>query len=247
MEIIAQRVFSPLYIYLDIAFLVFFLALMIIKKKYLTVLFALAGGILYMIVDFGIFHLLMHTRSITGGNLFWVLLWMSMSYGITNFAWIWLFLSRDEHLKEWSFLIIIWWIACPMIASTFGKNMGTINISRTTGGYHGYMAIMLIVGYAGLIAHNILVKDKEKKINILWLFAIGVAVQFAWEAALLVGGIRSAEFLTFESKIMTLVVNSLVETNLGMPYIYFIHKFFTKQFSEDLKKLPLQKTAKNTL
>lgn len=239
MEIVAQRVFSPLYIYLDIAFLVFFVTLLLIKKKYLTVLFAVGGGILYMIVDYGIFHLLLRTRSITGGNIFWVLLWMSMSYGITNFAWIWLWLSRDSELKEWSFLIVIWWIACPLIAGTFGKNMGVINISRTTSSYHGYMAIILIIGYAIIIAHNILQKDKSKKINILWLLAIGVLVQFAWEAGLLIGGIRSAEFATFESKIMTLVVNSLVETNLGLPYIFFIHKAVTKSFSESLQKLPL--------
>lgn len=107
-EIIAQRVFNPLYIYLDIVFLVFFMGMLIYRKKYLTAAFALAGGVLYMIVDYGIFHLLLHTRSIEGGDLFWVLLWMSMSYGITNFAWIWLWFSRDKHLFEWSLLICVW-------------------------------------------------------------------------------------------------------------------------------------------
>lgn len=102
MEIIAQRVFNTLYIYLDIVFLIGFCALLIIKKRYLTFLFAIAGGVLYMIVDYGIFHLAMHSRSIEGGDLFWVLLWMSMSYGITNFAWIWLWMSKDKHLLEWS-------------------------------------------------------------------------------------------------------------------------------------------------
>lgn len=238
MEIIAQRVFSPLYIYLDIVFLVFLITMLLVKKHYLTVLFALAGGILYLIVDYGIFHLLLGSRSISGGNIFWVLLWMSMSYGITNFAWIWLWLNRDRNLFEWSLLIVVWWVACPLISATFGKNMGSINISRTTSGYHGFMAIILIVGYAILAVKNIFTKDKTKKINILWLLSIGLLVQFAWEAGLLIGGIRSAEFISFESKIMTLVVNSLVETNLGMPYIYFIHKAVSGCFTEDLKRLP---------
>lgn len=29
-----------------------------------------------------------------------------MSYGFTNFTWIWLCLSKDEHLPEWSLLIL---------------------------------------------------------------------------------------------------------------------------------------------
>lgn len=98
-EIIARREFSPLYIWLDIAFLLLFAALLIWKKKYMTILVGALAGILYMIVDFGIFHLVCHSRSISDGHsLFWVLLWMSVSYGFTNFAWIWLWLSKDERL-----------------------------------------------------------------------------------------------------------------------------------------------------
>lgn len=55
----------------------------------MTVLIGVLAGILYLLVDFGIFHLVCHSRSITEGySLFLVLLWMSMSYGFTNFAWI---------------------------------------------------------------------------------------------------------------------------------------------------------------
>lgn len=54
-EIIARREFSPLYIWLDIAFLLLFAALLIWKKKYMTILVGALAGILYMIVDFGIF------------------------------------------------------------------------------------------------------------------------------------------------------------------------------------------------
>lgn len=61
------------------------LALLIVRKKYLTVLSGRCGGILYMIVDYGIFHLALHTRPIEGGDLFAVLLWMSMSYGTGSY------------------------------------------------------------------------------------------------------------------------------------------------------------------
>lgn len=56
-EIIARREFPPYYIIFDIAFLAVFAALLLWKKKYMTVLVGFLAGLLYMIVDFGIFHL----------------------------------------------------------------------------------------------------------------------------------------------------------------------------------------------
>lgn len=155
MEIIARRLFSPIYIYFDIAFLVLFLGLLIYKKKYMTVVVGLLAGVLYFLVDYGIFHLLLHTRTISEGHsLFWVLLWMSLSYGFTNFTWI---------------------------------------------------------------------------------LAIGILVQLSWELALLIDNIRSAG-MDFENKLQTLCINSLLETNLGIPYIYAIFIAYNSRFTEQLKK-----------
>lgn len=235
-EVIAQRVFNPLYIYLDVCFLVLLCGLLFLKKKYLTLLFGIAGGILYMIVDYGIFHLLTHSRSIEGGNLFWVLLWMSMSYGITNFVWIWLWYSKDGRLAEWSLLICVWWIAAPLLAQTFGADLSVIKIQRTTGAYHGYMAGILFVGYAAAIVYNLFQKDREKRFPLFWMLSIGILVQFAWEFSLLIGGIRSAEITDWGTKLTTLIVNSLLETNLGAVPIYCIFVLVTSRFTENLKR-----------
>lgn len=212
-------------------------------------------GIVYMIVDYGVFLLVCHSRSIEGGSLFWTLLWMSVSYGFTNFVWIWLWLSKDEHLFEWSVLILSWWFCCPMLARAvpFGRDVITISrttgeylvrpylfalvaaISRTTGEYHGYMALILFVGYFLAIVYNLFQQKAQARINIAWILAIGVLVQFGWEAGLLLGGIRSALIESGEQKILTLVVNSLLETNLGMPYVYIIFAALTARFTEQLK------------
>ncbi|MCM1196740.1 MAG: hypothetical protein NC310_06710, partial [Roseburia sp.] len=74
------------------------------------------------------------------------------------------------------------------------------------------------------------------KINILWLLAIGISVQFAWEAALFVGGIRPLNEASFK----TLIINSLIETNLGLPYMYLIYKAYSKRYTEDLKRKELE-------
>ena len=234
-DIIARRQFAPLYIWLDIAFLCVFLALLLMKKKYMTVLVGLVMGVVYMLVDYGIFHLVCHSRTISEGHsLFLVLLWMSVSYGFTNFTWIWLWLSKDEHLFEWSLLILGWWFCCPLLTQTFAPDAAVIVIQRTTGAYHGYMAAILFAGYLGAICYNLRQTAPEKRMHLAWLLAIGVGVQLGWEAGLLLGGIRSAGFASFSEKLRTLVVNSLLETNLGMPYVYCIFIAYTRRFTECL-------------
>ena len=235
-ELIARRQFTPVYIWLDIAFLLLFAGMLLYRKKYMTVSVGFIFGLVYMAVDYGIFHLLCHSRSITGGNLFWVLLWMSMSYGFTNFSWIWLWISKDKHLFEWSLLILSWWFCCPMIASVLSAGQTPIVIQRTTGAYHGWMAVLLFVGYAILIVYNLAQKNRDKQIHIPWLLAIGILVQFGWEAGLLIGGIRSAGFATMGEKLMPLLVNSLLETNLGLPYIYLIFIAVTARFTEQFRR-----------
>ena len=231
MNLIASRDFNLAYIILDCIFLLVFILLLTFKKKYLTVFWGLFGGILYFAVDYGIFHLLTGSRSIEGGNMFWVLLWMSMSYGFTNFAWIWLCLDKDVHIKEWTILIFSWWVACPMLSEMFPSP--AIHIQRTTGAYHGIMGGILFLSYLGIIFYNLKQKDRQLKINILWLWIIGVSVQFGWEFALLIGGIRSSGVVLAE-QLRTLVVNSFVETNLGMPLIYLIYLTVTSKVKENL-------------
>lgn len=230
-ELIARRAFPSSYISLDTAFLILLLGLLIWKRKYMTAIVGLVMGAVYMAVDYGIFHLLLGTRSIEGGNLFLTLLWMSMSYGFTNFIWIWLWLEKDRNLFEWSLLILLWWFVCPIISSFLGGHM--IVIERTTGAYHAYMAIILIVGYIALIIWNL--KEMKARVNIPWLLAIGILVQAGWEIGLLLGGIRSAG-LSMGDSLKTMVVNSLLETNLGMPYVYAIFIALTARYSEALKK-----------
>ena len=136
----------------------------------MTMLVGLGMGVVYMLVDYGVFHLICHSRSISNEySLFWVLLWMSMSYGFTNFTWIWLCLSKDEHLPEWSLLILSWWFCCPLLTQTFVLNAVPIVIQRTTGAYHGYMALILFVGYLGAIVYDLRQQQKERRSRSIWL------------------------------------------------------------------------------
>ncbi len=224
MDYLVARELNTLYILLDIMFLLL-LGLVLLKlKKKTAFFFGLAGGIIYFIVDYGIFYLLLGTRQVHGANPLTFLLWLSMSYGFTNFLWIWLFLDKDKKIIEWSLLIIIGWFSIAMIAQAYGGSFPLISISRGTSGYHGAMAIMLIIGYLFVIIKN-LFDEKNERIPVLKLLFIGIIVQFSWKFVLLISGIRPMGF-------QPLIVNSLLETNLGIPYLYFIHLYIKKQKQE---------------
>jgi hypothetical protein len=216
MEISATRTFNLLYIYLDLVWLVVFCGLLWVTRKRLELVVGLAAGVLYFLVDYGIFYATLGTREVTGGSTFWVLLWLSFSYGITNFAWIWILLSRNRHWVEWSTLIIGAWLTIALMSQNFGMNFPDIMTTRGTSTYHGVMAAILFIGYAILAVYN-LRHNLSERVPLLHLLAIGIGIQFSWEAVLLVTGIRP-------TAILPMVVNSLVETNLGMPYAYLIYK-----------------------
>jgi len=227
MDFTVARTLNSLYIILDIIWLLIFAGILLYFKKRMAVIVGLFMGVVYFVVDYGFFYHLLGTRHVEGANTIWFLLWLSMSYGLTNFAWIWLLLDHDGHAVEWSLLPILGWIAAGQLSTNFGPGFPSISISRGIGSYHGAMALILLAGYLIVIIRNLSGKDN---VNILWLMAIGIGVQFAWEASLLINGIRPAVW-------QPIAINSLIETNLGIPYTYYIHKFVSTRWKEDFSSV----------
>jgi hypothetical protein len=219
MDVTAARSLPTLYIILDCAWLAVFAAVLLWRKKYRASLVGLAGGILYFLVDYGIFYLLLHTRVVTGASTLWFLLWLSMSYGFTNMAWAWLMLDRDGHGIQWSVLVVSGWLAVGFLSQGYGGAFPVVHISRGTAGYHGAMALVLAAGYVLLVVRNL--RGGRPPVNLPWLAAIGIGIQGAWELVLLLSGIRPPG-------VVPLIVNSLLETNMGMPWLFLIHEALSR-------------------
>lgn len=234
------RSLNLLYIILDSIFVIFYVVFLYWKKRKVAATVGLMAGVLYFIVDYVFFYHVSHSRVVQFDGVDapeWgyamYLLWHEFSSGITNFSLLWLCLSKDKDLKLWLTLVIGWWLIVPAMAELGGDR--TIVTYRTTTAYHGTMAIILAIGYLALIIYDFVV-PKEKRIDILWLNLIGIGIQFAWEGAFLLYGIRPWN----EYSIPTLLIDSLVETNLGMPYLYVIHTLFYRKFgSRKEKKEPV--------
>jgi hypothetical protein len=220
MEYITARTFSSVYIVLDLIWVSVFTAILLYKHKFTAIFAGFLAGILYYLVDFGIFYHALGTRAVEGASPGLLLLWLSMSYGYTNFVWIWLLLEDGKHWLEWSLLPLLGWLTVGLLAQNFSQFGTTIHIVRGIKSYHGIMALILCVGYVILILRNL--RDSEEKAPIGKLLLIGISVQFAWESALLISGIRPYD-------LKPLIINSLIETNLGMPYIYLIFRAFLRK------------------
>lgn len=109
-------------------------------------------------------------------------------------------------------------MAVAFLSQALGGGFPPIAIRRGTTSYHGVMALVLLAGYLALIVRNLRSgRGPGERANLLRLLAIGIGVQFAWEAVLLLAGIRPPG-------LRPLIVDSLLETNLGMPYFYLIHR-----------------------
>lgn len=228
-ELVAARTLNMLYVWLDLGFLALLAGALIYARRYMAVLVGLIGGVIYFIVDYGFFYHLLGTREVLGAPVALFLLWLSLSYGFTNFAWIWLWLDKDGHRAEWSVFILSGWLFSGFMSQSLGGGFPTVMISRGTSRYHGLMGLMLFVGYALLCVWNVRARGSRPKAPILSILAIGILVQGSWEAVLLLTGIRPAG-------LQPLIVNALLETNMGLPYIYMIHRAVTRRFGEDLRK-----------
>lgn len=220
--IVPNRTLNGLYIILDCMFLLAFAFYFIKTKRYIPLLVGILGGLLYFIVDYGGFNLLAQSRKVEGASTFWFLLWLSMSYGFTNMVWMWLWFAEEKNRLEYSLLIIVWWFSVAVISNALGTHFPTISIQRGTGAYHWIMAVFLFIGYALLIFKNLTASSEAEKAPLLQILSIGLLVQFSWEAILFITGIRNAG-------LHTLIINSLMETNLGAPFLYLIYKKFAQK------------------
>lgn len=232
-EVIPNRTLNGSYWLLDCFFLAGMMVYFIATKRYMPLLVGLLGGLLYFVVDYGGFYLLLGTRKVVGADPFYFLLWLSISYGFTNMAWMYLWFSEPKNRLEFSFLIIMWWFSVAIISNGIGRLTDffpTILIERGTGSYHWVMAVFLLLGYLILVFKNLHASSPLERVPLLSVLAIGLLVQFSWEACLLITGIRRAGF-------HTLIVNSLMETNLGAPYMYLIYRAVAKR-KKMLEKLP---------
>jgi len=220
MGIIGSRTLSNLFIYLNFLWIILFLVILVMKKRYLAIIAGVVGSILlYILFSSGL-----RIRVSTSMNLFLV----SLGYGFSIFSWLWLLLDRDGRDVEWSIISIMGlFIVCYL--SYGSAKLGIIStIEKSLTSLYGWMAFLMVVGYLYLAIRN-MSSAAQEKLDLLRLLTIGFIIQFSREVVFLFTNVRN---LSFE----VLLFNSIIKTNSILPFVYLLHRFISRRFDETLMR-----------
>ena len=94
------------------------------------------------------------------------------------------------------------------------------------------------MGYGFPCTYNLRQRDPVRRAPLLRILAIAVLVQFSWEAVLAMSGIRNRS-------LDTIVVNSLLETNMGLPYFYLIHRLVARIRDDQLTPVRIDEPGRD--
>jgi hypothetical protein len=211
------RIFGTDYIYFDLVFLTIFTALLAVNKKRIPLLAFILGGLIIFIIDWVFWMQIFKIRtfSLPPGFLsflpeYWAktvfMFWFSMSYGLM-FAWIFLMFDKQNKRAAWTALLFGGWLTIAFLSQVLQINDNVIETVRLMKSSRVKQIIIVVLGYGALF----LLRYKLKKI--LFLFLVGCGIHFMMEFSLWVSGIRP-------SSLDLLLVNTLVESNMGVPLLY---------------------------
>ena len=212
-DYLVRRSFNVLYIWIDTILLLAFVCILTRLRRWAALVVGLLGGVLYFIVDYGLFYVLLGTRTVIGMSIVPLEFWLSFSYGITNMAWMWLWFDEPDNRWEWSIFFPTGWLTSALVSQGFGGAFHSVHIARHVSSYHGIMVVFALAGYAWLAIHNL--RHPDERYSIRSALTIGIGIQFTWEAVLMISGIRPLAW-------HPLVIDSLIETNLGAPFMLLI-------------------------
>jgi hypothetical protein len=228
------RVFGIDYIYLDLVFLAVFTVLLAVNKKKIPLLAFILGGVVIFIIDWLFWMQVFKIRTLSLPPEFlsflpqyWAetlfMFWFSMSYGLM-FAWMFLMFDKKNNRFAWTALLFGGWLSIAFLSQFLQINDNLIETVRLMKSSRIKQIIIVALGYGALF----LLKYRLKKI--LYLFLVGCGIHFMMEFSLWISGIRP-------SSLDLLLVNTLVESNMGVPVLYiFWDKVLSKPKGASFKK-----------
>ena len=237
-DYLVTRSFNVLYIWIDAVLLLAFLGVLVRTRRRAALIVGLLGGVLYLIVDYGFFYVLLRTRTVVGMSVLPLEFWLSFSYGITNMAWMWLWFDEPGNRWEWSVLFPAGWLTSASVSQGLGGAFHGVQIARHVSSYHGIMVVFALVGYGWLAIHNL--RHPDDRYSIRSALTIGIGTQFTWEAVLMISGIRPLAW-------RPLVIDSLIETNLGAPFMLLIVKALRVRYPREFVVLPGSTSPRPTI
>ena len=165
------------------------------------------------------------TRSYSGPiNPLLFFLWFCFSPGFVMFSYV-IVMFEKRNLKEliiWTFFFFIGWISVAIGSQLIPLDDRIIEVSRNMNIANQRLNEMIMVFINIIVALILYLKKKLRLEDIFYIFLVGTLVEFSLEMSLAVSGIRQAQG---SWSILLLIVNTLLEFNLGIVLMSLIWAF----------------------
>jgi hypothetical protein len=201
------------YILFDALFLAIWIVLLIWQKRFRPLKAGLILAIIIYLID-AIIWTRMGVREY-GLPAPWfkypVDFMMDVSYSIIAWSWLWIVFERRSFrdVALWTVLLFAGWLILPFVSRWIPLSDLPIMTNRHMSSRVWLHVTVVVIGYVALF---LLGYDWK---TILYVFWAGCMLAFAMEFSLYISGIRPTD-VTF------LVYETLILTNLGVPYLFII-------------------------
>ncbi|MBN2154558.1 MAG: hypothetical protein JW776_00755 [Candidatus Lokiarchaeota archaeon] len=231
---IVTRTLGVDFIYFDLLFLVIWIYFLVKRKYWIPVLWGFIGFLTYLIIDYYIWYIVMGSRTYTGPiNPQFFFLWFTFSAGFAQFSYVSIMFEKRNFrdMKIFTLLFFIGWTIIGLFSQWIPLNDASIELARNMSA--GNQRLIMSVIAAGNVVLALFFRwiRKLRWEDILYIFLVGTLVELNLELSLLVSGIR-LEQDTWSVTLM--LVNTIVEFNVGIIPMWFIMQGFLKMQNKHL-------------
>jgi len=219
---IVTRTLGVDFIYFDLIFLSIWIYFLIKKKYWIPILWGMLGWIAYLIADYYIWYTIMESRTYEGpinNHIFF--LWFCFSAGFVQFSYVALMFEKRnwKELWLWTLLFYLGWILVGVSSQLIPLDDRIIRISRNMNADRQRWTFTLMTLGNIVLAAILYIFKKLRIEDVIYLFIVGILVEFCLELSLSVSGIR-LEQGTWSLELM--IVNTLIEFNMGIVLMYLL-------------------------
>lgn len=233
---IVTRTIGLDYIYFDLIFLTLWITFLIRKKYWVPIIWGFCGWIIYLGVDFYLWHIVMGSRTYSGPLPPWVFfMWFCFSPGFVQFSYVFVMFEKRNHheLKFWTLLFYLGWISVGILSQLIPINDTLIRVSRNMNQGNQRMIFTGLTLINLFLALYLKWKQRFRWEDVIYYFIVGTLVELSLELSLFVSGIR-LEQGTWSLELFG--INTLIEFNMGIIFMYFIWKGMYKIWYQHIPK-----------
>lgn len=237
--IVTSRTIGIDFIYFDLLFLAIFIFFLIRKKYWIPIIWGFVGWGLYLLIDYYLWYIVMGSRTYLGPvNPHLFFMWFTFSPGFTQFAYCFVMFEKrnKREMLGFTLLYFLGWIAVGSLSQLIPLNDTIIKVARDMSAGNQRLIMILVALGNVVIALFLRLTKKIRWEDFFYIFIVGTLVELNLELSLLVSGIR-LEQGTWNFGLM--VVNILVEFNVGITFMWLIFRGFEKMRDNFLPKYQL--------